>query len=157
MLYSEVHFTIKPRGKHYGYCAAICKAANNLRNATLFRVRQVLTMFNKDKDELTTNELNELEVFNELEKNLPAMGVSFKMPTKGKTRLSYNFLDALLKVSENPDYLCKDLPRQSAQTVIKNVVDSMDSFYALSREFRKNPTAFTGKPNLPKYGKKVCK
>ena len=65
-------------------------------NATLFRLRQVLSGLNKEPKELTANEK---EVLDEIANHLPLMGSKFKMPEKGKTFLSYYFMDSLLKRS----------------------------------------------------------
>lgn len=141
------------REKHpgiYEYLDSLCHAANNLRNAALFRVRQVLTMTEKAETAYTSNEK---EVFNEIKKALPLMGSRYRMPEKGKSFLSYPFLNQLLKVTENPDYHNPDLPRQSAQQTLKILVQEMKSFYAVVKDYAKDPEKYTGRPKLPGYGR----
>lgn len=149
-MYSVLKFAIKSNDELYPYCDAITKAANNLKNAALFRVRQVLTMVEKPFDQLTDNER---EVYNEIAFNLSAMGSKYEMPHKGRTFLSYSFLNRLMQVSQNPDYLQENLPRHSAQHVLKEVHRDMKGFYAAVRQYKADPSAFTGRPKLPGYCK----
>lgn len=152
-MYSVLKFAIKPGSEHYEYCDAITKAANNLRNAVLFRMRQVLTFSEKPQEKWTANEK---EIHDEIEAALPEMNKrshKYSMPCAHKTFLSYNFMDALLRVTRNPDYYCSSLPRQAAQQIIKEVVASMKSFYAAVREYKAVPAKFTGRPKLPGYSK----
>lgn len=154
-MYSAIKFQIRKGDEFFDYCDQITKAANNLYNAALFRVRQVLTFTNKSQAQWTDNEW---EVFRELEVALPLMNQvskkqQYKMPTAGKTFLSYRFLDTLLRVTRNPDYTTKCISAHAAQATLKEVVASMTFFYAAIREHKKMPGKFTGKPKLPGYGK----
>ena len=63
-MYSVVKFQIRQGNEFFDYCDHLTKAANNLYNAALFRVRQVLTFTNKPQSQWTANEW---EVFHELE------------------------------------------------------------------------------------------
>ena len=150
-MHHVVKYEIKQTDELYEYCDAITKAANNLRNAALFRVRQVLTMVDKPLEKITENEL---KIYNELQTYLPVMGAKYKMPTKGKTFLGYGFLNKLLYVSGNPDYFCEAMPKQGAEQTLRRVVKEMKGFYAGCRAYNKCPEKFTGKPKLPGYGKK---
>ncbi len=40
----------------FDYCMRITMAANSLRNASLCRIRQIFTMFDKPENEVTANE-----------------------------------------------------------------------------------------------------
>ena len=150
-MHSATQICVKPNSEFYAYFATITMLANNLRNATLYRVRQVLTMVEKPFGKLTANEL---EVYNEIAFALPLMGEKYKMPIKGKQFLSYAFLEALMRVTNNQDFMTIALPKQTAQQVLKEVVGDMKGFYAGIRARKKNPSAFTGKPKLPGYGEK---
>lgn len=154
-MYSVVKFQIRQGNEFFDYCDRLTKAANNLYNAALFRVRQVLTFTNKPQSQWTANEW---EVFHELESALPLMNqVSkhqhYQMPSAGKTFLSYMFLNTLLHVTNNPDYTSENISAHTAQATLKKVVANMKSFYAAIREYSKAPEKFTGRPKLPKYGK----
>ena len=126
-MHHVVKYEIKQTDELYGYCDTITKAANNLRNAALFRFRQVLTMVDKPLEKITENEL---EIYNELQTYLPVMGHKYKMPVKGKTFLGYGFLNKLLYVSGNPDYFCEAMPKQGAEQTLRRVVKEMKGFYA---------------------------
>lgn len=154
----------------HSYFDETTKAANNLYNATLFRIRQVMTAVKKEPKQRTANEN---EIMREIESSLPAMNEIkmkthskkqgkaehsqpklFVMPTQEKWMLSQYFLDALLKVTNNPDYCDERLSKQVAQKVIRSACGDMLSFFRATKAFRKNPAAFTGKPKLPHYRKK---
>lgn len=135
----------------FAYADTMTQKSNNLRNAVRFRQRQVMTGLQKEPDKRTENEKT---VLDEIIAALPNMSKNFAMPTKEHFFLSYCFLDALLKVTKNPDYYAQGLPRQSAQWVIHKCVDDMKSYFESWREYKANPNAFTGKPNLPGYGRK---
>ena len=60
-MYYVQNVQVKPEDSLYSYCDRLTKAANNLYNATLFRIRQVMTGVKKDPSELTENEKNVFE------------------------------------------------------------------------------------------------
>ena len=103
-MHSATQICVKPGSEFYPYFDTIAALCNNLRNAALYRTRQVLTMVEKPFDKLTANEL---EVYNEIAYALPAMGDKFKMPVKGKQFLSVDFLEALMRATNNPDFMAK--------------------------------------------------
>ena len=144
-------------GNLFMWCDTVAHKANNLYNAALFRIRQSMTSRKKDANELTANEL---EVLNEIERMNTAL-VSLKkeprrIPKSGN--LSYAFLDDLMKYSGNPDYNCSELPKQSAQNVLKHASRDMKSFFQAVRAYNVDPSRFTGKPELPHYKRKqgIC-
>lgn len=132
----------------HGYCEKQCRLANNMYNASLYVLRQVLTGIPKQPNE---RQENEREVISLIENTLPCMGEKYVMPTPGKTALSYTFLNAFFYRSENPDYFAEGFPRQSAQYMIKKAVRAMKGFYASIRDWKKNPGKYQAKPNLPHY------
>lgn len=73
-MHSATQICVKPGSEFYPYFDTIAALCNNLRNAALYRTRQVLTMVEKPFDKLTANEL---EVYNEIAYALPAMGDKF--------------------------------------------------------------------------------
>lgn len=139
---------IGPKHPLYEYCEKQCHLANNMYNASLYVLRQVLTGIPK---ELSERQKNEIEVISLIENTLPQMGEKYAMPVAGKTALSCTFLNAFFYRSENPDYFAEGFPRQSAQRMIKKAVQSMKGFYASFRDWKKHPEKYQGRPNLPKY------
>ena len=150
-MYHTISFVVNKDHDFYDYCNTSTQAVNNLRNAVLFRIRQVFTFVNKPFERLTTNEL---EIYNEIKNALSAMGEKYAMPTKEKPRLSYAFLNKLMRVTENQDFFCKNISKQTAQHVLQNTVSEMKSFYALRKMYFQNPSSLNGRPELPHYGKK---
>ncbi len=72
--------------------------------------------------------------------------------------LFYTFLDDLMKHTDNPDYCCPDLPKQSAQGVLKHASRDIKSFFEGMQAYSIDSSRFTGKPELPHYKHKqgVC-
>lgn len=138
-MHSATQICVKPGSEFYPYFDTIAALCNNLRNAALYRTRQVLTMVEKPFDKLTANEL---EVYNEIAYALPAMGDKFKMPVKGKQFLSVDFLEALMRATNNPDFMAKGLPKQTAQQVLKEVAKNMKGFLCQCSRAQKGPCFF---------------
>ena len=141
----------------FNWCDDAAHKANNLYNAALFRVRQCMTSRNKDPNELTANELEVLDEIEQMNRSLASCGRKLRnIPGSGV--LSYTFLDDLMKYSDNPDYYCEGLPRQTAQHVLKHVCRDMRSFFEAEKAYKADPSVFTGKPELPHYKRKqgVC-
>lgn len=53
----------------------------------------------------------------------------------------------------NVDY--KALPAQTSQQIIKLLYKNWKSFFALTKDYHKNPTKYKGKPKLPSYKDKI--
>ena len=133
----------------YPFLLNISRHANNLYNASLFRLRQILTALQKDPARLTDNEK---EVLKEID-TLLAVKPEFRRPTKENPFVGYPFLYHLLYVNENPDYLCDGFPRQTGQQIIKNAVRDMTGFFRSKADYRKHPEKYYGEPKLPNYRK----
>ena len=69
--------------------------------------------------------------------------------------LSYMFLEYYLKNTDNVDYKHKDLGSHTAQQAVKKVAESFKSYYKSFFDYLKNKDKYSGKPELPKYKKKV--
>ena len=134
----------------FEWCDTVAHKANNLYNAALFRIRQSMTSRKKETSKLT---LNEKEVLNEIDCMNNALVSRGKKPRHVPESgfLSYGFLDDLMKHTDNPDYNCPELPKQSAQSVLKHAVRDMTSFFEAMRAYQEDPSRFTGKPKLPHY------
>jgi len=61
-------------------------------------------------------------------------------------------LDRLLKETNQADY--RGLPNQSAQQTLMLLEKDWKSFFAADRDYKENPSKYTGRPRLPKYKKK---
>lgn len=150
-MYRSVHIDIARKHPMFQYFDTLTALSNNLYNASLFRVRQVMTGIKKPVNE---RQANEVEVLTEIENALPVMDAKYKMPTEKNWLLSYEFLNALLSKTSNPDYFAKGLPRQSAQWTIRQVTSDFRAFLTACKSYRKDASAFSGTPKLPRYKKK---
>ena len=150
-LYSTRSVVIRPQDEFFNYCDTVTALANNLENATLFRIRQVYFAVNKEESELSENEKFVLE---EIRNALPAMGPKFKMPTKSTSFLGSDFLDKLFIATNNPDRYAEGLSAQTAQGAIKSVVRNMKSYFAVLKDWKISNGKYTGRPELPKYHRK---
>ena len=91
----------------------------------------------------------ELQVQKEIE-----LTVKEKHTKKPKSCLSYEFLEKLMRVTENPDVFA-GLPMQLAQNVIKQACRDFKSWIASVKEYKKSPDKFLGFPQMPRYKKKA--
>ena len=142
-MYKVARTIIKPNGHTsglYEYLDNYAHLAKNLKNAVIFRVRQIYTGYYK-----TNRTPNEQEVFDEvakLEKEYPNIKV--------KRDISYNHLEKLMRVNNNPDFFA-GLPMQTSQAILKEVVQNFKSWHKASAEYDRHPEKFTGKPKIPGY------
>lgn len=122
----------------YQYFDDFAHKAKCLRNASLFRIRNTFTAHNKES--LTANEK---EVQQELEL------------LKGQKLyyvLGYGVLQRLMRVTNNPDFFA-GLPMQTAQAIVKQTCSDFKSWLDSLKKYKKDPSAYTGKPKMPKYTK----
>ena len=143
-MYRTVRFRIKRDHPLFEWCEHNSRLANNLYNATLFRVRNSMTGRKKEPSKITENEknvLNEVEIY--CIKHLP--------PSSGI--LSYYALEELMRNSRNPDFY-SGIPIHAADNVIKSVCEAMKSFFAVTEAYNKDKSSFPGRPSLPRYRRK---
>jgi putative transposase len=115
--------------------------AKNLYNASLFRVRQTFTA--SMKSSLTTNEQ---EIVDEQALVCSTLGC------KSQTVLTYHRLEKMLRLTHNPDYFA-GLPMQSAEAIVKIVASKFCEWLKAKKDYKKNPSKYTGEPKMPKYKK----
>ena len=120
------------------YSALAC----NLYNASLYRIRQIFTGF--DKPARTPNEA---EVFDEvklLESAYPSITV--------RRVVGYSHLEKMMRVTNNPDFFA-GLPMQSAQAVVKSACMDFSNWLKALKDYKKHPDKYFGKPRMPHYKK----
>ena len=116
--------------------------ACNLYNASLYRIRQIFTGFDKP-----VRTANETEVFTEvklLEAAYPSITV--------RRVVSYNHLEKLMRVTLNPDFFA-GLPMQSAQAVVKSACMNFSNWLKSLKDYKKHPDKYLGRPRMPRYKK----
>src|SRR5436305_10947668 len=79
----------------------------------------------------------------------------FCLPDSSNPYVSYHFLDCLFKVVQQSEY--RSLPVQSSQTTMQIVFQNWKSFFTSLKEYKDNPSKFTGKPRIPRYSRASVK
>lgn len=136
-----------------------------VRNTANFLIRNVYTALDKSEDERTDNEKEVLdrvntylEVANEKkyqawlkkkEQGKAAEYKPFSFPDKDHRILSYGQIDAVLKYSKDPAYY--GCTSQVNQQAIKKTCNSWKAFFESLKEWKQDPSKFTGRPNIPGY------
>ena len=134
MAFSVTQRVISSEDMIYSYCDDFCRKAKLLYNAALFRIRNIFTGYEED-------------VFCEvhaLQDVYPQIHV--------RKVISYNHLEKLMRVTENPDFFI-GLPMQTAQAMVKQAVTDFKNWLASLREYKKHPEKFLGRPKMPHYKK----
>ena len=144
-MYSVTRYRIR-KSQYPGlfkYCTLMSARCKDLRNAALFRLRQWFTAFKSDH----IHPLQK-EVIDEVLMTCAKSGR--KKPGK---LMSYYFLEKLMRCTENPDFF-NGLPAQTAQWVLKNAVNDFKGWLKALEVYYIDPSAFTGRPEMPRYCKK---
>lgn len=142
MCYRVVQCQVAYGNSIYSFCDSNAKLAKLLYNAALFRIRQIFT--GSKKEHLSKNEL---EVYKELD----SLKVAYPSTTI-KSLISYNQLEKLMRVTSNPDFFA-GLPMQTAQAIVKQAVTDFSNWLKALKDYKKNPSKYLGKPDMPHYKK----
>ncbi len=128
--------------QEYTLADQCCLLSKQLYNASLFRIRQTFSGWEK-----TIRTPNEKEVFEEL-----ALLKKAHPDLTCKKVLSYKVLEKLMRVTHNPDFF-SGLPMQTAQAVVKGAVNDFRNWLKALNTYKKDPSRFMGKPRMPHYCK----
>lgn len=140
MGYTVSQIMISPGTDAYDYFHRYAEKAKLLYNASLFRIRNIFTGY--AKEHRTENELTVFTEVSALMRAYPSIHV--------RRVISYQHLEKLMRVTENPDFFC-GLPMQTAQAVVKSAVSDFKNWLSALREYRKSPEKFLGRPQMPHY------
>lgn len=138
---SQIIITKHSNQELYEYCDKCSKLAKNLRNATLFRIRQ--NFMASGKSVLSENE-------QQVQDEIKLLEAAY--PVKVKKVISYLHLEKLLRVTRNPDFFA-GLPMQTSQAIVKAAVSDFKNWLAALKAYKKEPDRFISKPKMPKYSK----
>ena len=145
-MYRSQKICIKRTNEMYDYFKQMSYDVTNLYNQTLYYIRQYATA--KDSFEnYCPLHANQLDVFTIVENITKDTKYSPK-----KKWLTYTQLDYIFKKTNNVFY--RALPTQTSQNIIKLALRDINSFFEQMKSYKKNPSAFTGKPHLPHYKKR---
>lgn len=142
MAFSVTQRVISSEDMIYSYCDDFCRKAKLLYNAALFRIRNIFTGY--EKEHRTDNEEDifcEVHALQDVHSQIHVRKV-----------ISYNHLEKLMRVTENPDFFI-GLPMQTAQAMVKQAVTDFKNWLASLREYKKHPEKFLGRPKIPHYKK----
>ena len=142
MAFSVTQRVISSEDIIYSYCDDFCRKAKLLYNAALFRIRNIFTGY--EKEHRTDNEEDVFCEVHALQDVHPQIHV--------RKVISYNHLEKLMRVTENPDFFI-GLPMQTAQAMVKQAVTDFKNWRASLREYKKHPEKFLGRPKMPHYKK----
>ena len=142
MAFSVTQRVISSEDMIYSYCDDFCRKAKLLYNAALFRIRNIFTGY--EKEHRTDNEEDVFCEVHALQDVHPQIHV--------RKVISYNHLEKLMRVTENPDFFT-GLPMQTAQAMVKQAVTDFKNWLASLREYKKHPEKFLGRPKMPHYKK----
>ncbi len=176
-MYRTHKIRIKKGHRLHAYFDKLCGDAKNLYNATNFHFRQVLTGTKKSVTDITPLEKEAIKTINDA---LPAINArkrdyvakrrmteagkpeekrkrigdakQYKLISHDNPYVSYELLDAVFKVTTNPDYLA--LPSQTNQWVMKQVFSDWKSFFNSLEDYKVNPEKYKGRPRIPRYARK---
>lgn len=124
-----------------------------------FKVKKVKKLKKLLEEERTFKQQNNIKEFNktkkkfkkELKKNFNPQSLI----TNENGLLYYNFLNYYfvhcLNTEDNP---YRTLPAQASQQVLRGLTGDWKTTFKSLKAYYKNPSKFTGKPNIPKYKKK---
>ena len=142
MAFSVTQRVISSEDMIYSYCDDFCRKAKLLYNAALFRIRNIFTGY--EKKHRTDNEEDVFCEVHALQDVHPQIHV--------RKVISYNHLEKLMRVTENPDFFI-GLPMQTAQAMVKQAVTDFKNWLVSLREYKKHPEKFLCRPQMPHYKK----
>ena len=75
----------------------------------------------------------------------------FKYPTAKKWMLSFELLDAIFKITKNPDYYNDSVSSHVIQDAIRECCGKWRSYFESNRKYKRSPEKMLGKPHIPGY------
>lgn len=125
------------------YCYELTSKSKLLKNAVIFRYRQLFSAQNKKWQNLSENEQQVLDEFETSQGKYKIISDKYYCP-------SYNHIEYVLKTTGNKDYY-SGLPIQTVQQEIKEVKESFNAFWKSIKDYNKSPQKYNGRPKLPNY------
>ena len=142
MAYSVAQRVISKKDSIYDYCDDLSRKSKLLYNASLFRIRNIFTGY--EKEHRTDNEEDVFCEVHALQDVYPQIHV--------RKVISYKHLEKLMRVTENPDFFA-GLPMQTAQAIVKQAVTDFNNWLKSLKDYAKHPEDFLGRPKMPHYKK----
>ena len=131
--------------KLYNYCQNQCEGAKLLKNATIFRCRQLLFAHDKQYQDLLEHQI---EVIKEFDDNTTDI---YKKIGNDNYLPSANQFQKMYERTKNQDYYNPNLAAQTSIQIVRKTLNDFKSFFASSKDYSNDSTKYTGRPQLPKY------
>ena len=131
MAYSVAQRVISKKDSIYDYCDDLSRKSKLLYNASLFRIRNIFTGY--EKEHRTDNEEDVFCEVHALQDVYPQIHV--------RKVISYNHLEKLMRVTENPDFFA-GLPMQTAQAIVKQAATDFNNWLKSLKAYAKHPEGF---------------
>lgn len=143
---SKIHLhKSDPLFSHLDHFAHLAKC---LYNASLFRIRQIFTGWDKDPEQRSANEAEIFAELMRLKKAYPSVHV--------RRVIGYGHLEKLMRVTANPDFF-SGLPMQTAQNIVRQACRDLSNWLKALKDWKAHPEKYLGKPCMPRYKKsEVC-
>ena len=144
-MYRTRQYHVKEHSRLYPYCRDLCRKSAALYNRANFIIRQYATAAHSFSvmRPLYDNQMQVFMLVNDILAGTKYLG--------DNSWLSYNAIDRTLKMSKDKAYY--GLPAQANQQVLKLLSRDYKSFFEALKVYKRDPSAFTGRPRLPKYVK----
>ena len=75
----------------------------------------------------------------------------FKFPSATNWMLSYEMLDAIFKLSRNPDYYNELVSSHAIQNAVRDCTNAWKAYFKSLTDYKRSPKKYLGKPRIPKY------
>ena len=74
-----------------------------------------------------------------------------KFPSATNWMLSYEMLDAIFKLSRNPDYYNELVSSHAIQNAVRDCTNAWKAYFKSLTDYKRSPKKYLGKPRIPKY------
>jgi putative transposase len=152
---------------------ALTREAKNLYNTVTFLIRQINSAYRRDEengehvrlDALHQNQIEVIAAFNAMietinvkrstkedAKVLPKLGERMAVSPLSLA-LDVTLLDNVARrwADADGDIVYRRIPASSAQQVVRSVIDVWKASFAAMKDWAKNPSKYTGRPQLPSF------
>ena len=131
--------------KLYDYCQNQCEGAKLLKNATIFRCRQLLFAHDKQYKDLLEHQIEVIKEFNDNTTDV------YKKIGNDNYLPSANQFQKMYERTKNQDYYNPNLAAQTSIQIVRKTLNDFKSFFASAKDYSNDSTKYTGRPQLPKY------
>ena len=141
-MYKTTNIILNKNDELFNYCKDSTHLAKLFKNCVIYRLRQLHFAWFKDFSDLTIEQQNVIDEFK----------LIGKIIDKKHSIPSYYDFVKMFTITKNSDYY-NDLAQQCSQQIIKECLQDFKSYFKALKQYKKNPSSFTGRPKIPNYYK----